>query len=423
MELGTAETVGPTTDADRVREAGGAGADVELDEALGPADDADADASAVKAAAEGAGSASETWPAEDAAFEDGGGPLSPSAPSPSDDAGVADETWPGRYWPSAVGMSGGAGARAGSGGEGEFGAEGGQATEPVGDFHRTVPWPTDDAVPLFVSVPVGSIEPNEFQPRARFVEEELDALAASVLEVGVLQPILLRRIDFDRYELIAGERRWRAAIRAGLTAVPAIVRPADDLSSLEQAVVENLHRADLNPLEEAAAYRQLVDDFGLTQEAVAKRVGKSRSAVANLLRLFQLPVVVQRLIASQALGEGHARALLAYPDAEFQIALADRAVREGLTVRKVEEFVRRASQRDADGGMDDVPASSGSMKSSSVLAVEELLAEYLDTRVEVSTSGERGRIVVEFADADDLDRLTELVLGVDGDDAIRAVES
>ena len=285
-----------------------------------------------------------------------------------------------------------------------------ETTSGLEDIHSHEGW-VDESVPLFVSVPVGSIEPNEFQPRRRFVEEELDSLAASIVELGVLQPVLLRHIDVDRYELIAGERRWRAAIRAGLTAVPAIVRPADDQSSLEQAVVENLHRADLNPLEEAAAYRQLIDDFDLTQDAVAQRVGKSRSAVANLLRLFQLPSRVQRLIASGELSAGHARALLAFPDPEFQQELAARAVRESLSVRRVEELVRAASQRSAEPDVGRSRGGGESAKSASVLAVEELLADRLATRVQVTRTGERGRIVVEFADAEDLDRVAELLLG------------
>jgi ParB family chromosome partitioning protein len=261
-------------------------------------------------------------------------------------------------------------------------------------------------------VPVGAISPNTFQPRSRFVDEELESLASSIRELGVLQPVLLRYIDVDRYELVAGERRWRAAVRAGLASIPAIVRPADDRTSLEQAVVENLHRADLNPLEEAAAYRQLMDEFGMTQDSVARRVGKSRSAVANLLRLFQLPSSVQRLIASESLGAGHARALLAFPDPRVQEELAERVVQEGLSVRKVEELVRAASLRSAErreGGTEEAAAPSA--KGPAVLAIEELLSDHLDTRVEVARSGDRGRITVEFADAEDLDRLAELLLG------------
>ncbi|MGI9615651.1 MAG: ParB/RepB/Spo0J family partition protein [Acidimicrobiales bacterium] len=326
-------------------------------------------------------------------------------------ASVSDDRWAEDQWAvDDVGGAVGGRQRGEVVADSEEGFGGDEFSDEPDVIHSQDGW-VDENVPLFVSVPVGSIEPNEFQPRGRFVEDELDSLAASIVELGVLQPVLLRHIDVDRYELIAGERRWRAAIRAGLTAVPAIVRPADDQSSLEQAVVENLHRADLNPLEEAAAYRQLIDEFELTQDAVARRVGKSRSAVANLLRLFQLPSGVQRSIASGELSAGHARALLAFPDPEFQEHLAARAVRESLSVRRVEELVRAASQRGAEG--DSGPSRGGgeSEKSATVLAVEELLADRLATRVQVTKTGERGRIVVEFADGEDLDRLAELLLG------------
>jgi len=190
-------------------------------------------------------------------------------------------------------------------------------------------------------VPITQVEPNQFQPRSHFDEEALTGLTASIRELGVLQPILVRRLANDRYELIAGERRWRAAKRAGLQLMPVIVREVTDTLSLQQALVENLHRDDLNPLEEAAAYQQLVEEFGLTQEEVAQRVGKSRSAVANLLRLFQLPPQVQKLVAEGKLSAGHAKVLLSTPDRVFQEALARRIAAEGLTVRDTEEAVRQ----------------------------------------------------------------------------------
>ena len=172
----------------------------------------------------------------------------------------------------------------------------------------------------FREVPVGAIAPNPHQPRAYFDEEALASLTASVAELGVLQPILVREVGDEKYELIAGERRWRAAKRAGLPSIPVVVRTVDEVLSLEQALVENLHREDLNPLEEAAAYQQLIEDFELTQEAVAQKVGKSRSAVANTLRLFQLPPTIQRLVAENQLAAGHAKALLGTPDRAFQEA-------------------------------------------------------------------------------------------------------
>jgi ParB family chromosome partitioning protein len=229
-----------------------------------------------------------------------------------------------------------------------------------------------------------------------------------VAEVGVLQPVLVRQLSDDEYELVAGERRWRAARRAGLRVIPAIVRDVSDRESLEQAVIENVHRADLNVLEEAAAYRQLVDDFGLTQDMVAQRVGKSRSAVANTVRLLQLPGSVQRLIVAGQLSAGHARALLAFPDPGLQAELAARVVSEDLTVRQVEELVRAASQR-SGGAPGDRGGQVGSMKPAALLEIEELLAERLETTVKVTLSRNRGRLMVEFADLDDLDRIYRLL--------------
>ncbi len=197
-------------------------------------------------------------------------------------------------------------------------------------------------------VPISQIEPNRFQPRNHFDEEALAGLTASIRELGVLQPVLVRRVGPEKYELVAGERRWRAAKRAGLQFIPVLVREVTDALSLQQALVENLHRDDLNPLEEAAAYQQLVEDFRLTQEEVAQRVGKSRSAVANLLRLFQLPPQVQKLVSEGKISAGHAKALLSTPDRAFQEALARRIATEGLTVRDTEEAVRQRQERDAD---------------------------------------------------------------------------
>jgi ParB family chromosome partitioning protein len=256
-------------------------------------------------------------------------------------------------------------------------------------------------------IPTGQIEPNQFQPREHFDEESLASLTASVRALGVLQPVLVRPTDDPtRFELIAGERRWRAAKRAGLPSVPAIVRSVDDLDSLEQAVVENLHRQDLNPLEEAAAYQQLMEDFNLTQERLAERVGKSRSAVANTLRLFQLPPSIQKMVAENQLTAGHARALLGTPDRAFQEGLARKAVSAGLSVREVEEAVRRRE----GGGADDEaapPEKSGAtaLRPAGLLELEELLARHLDTRVAVSMGARKGRVVIDFATLEDLERI------------------
>jgi ParB family transcriptional regulator, chromosome partitioning protein len=193
--------------------------------------------------------------------------------------------------------------------------------------------------PVLVEVPVADISPNPHQPRVHFDEETLSELAASIAELGVLQPILVRPVA-GGFQLIAGERRWRAAQRAGLATVPAVVRESDDVSAVEQALVENLHRDDLTPLEEAAAFQQLIEDFELTHDEVARRVGRSRSAITNTLRLLGLPPAVQHLLADGRLSAGHARALLGTPDRALQERLARRAATEGWSVRLVEEAVR-----------------------------------------------------------------------------------
>src|ERR1700684_146841 len=190
--------------------------------------------------------------------------------------------------------------------------------------------------------PISPTPPNPHQPRTHFDEESMGSLAASIREVGLLQPVLVRQLEGeeDSYELIAGERRWRAARRAGLQTIPVLVQVADDVASLEQALVENLHRVDLNALEEAAAYQQLIDEFGLTHEQVATRMGKGRATVTNTLRLLQLPAGAQRALAERTISAGHARALLGTPDRTLQDKLVEQITSEGLTVRAVEEIVR-----------------------------------------------------------------------------------
>lgn len=270
-------------------------------------------------------------------------------------------------------------------------------------------------------VPVERVAPNRLQPRQSFDEETLDSLTASIRELGVLQPILVR-VTEDGYELIAGERRWRAARRAGLPTIPAIVRAADDEGSLEQALVENLHRQDLGPLEEAAAYQQLIEEFGLTQEQVATRVGKSRSAVANHLRLFQLPPAVQKLVGEGLLSTGHAKALLGHPDRAFQEHLARRVVAESLSVRELEAVVKERldlesglgagagtpDRDDDDGGGED--ASARRLRPPGLLELEELLAARLDTRVSIAMTAKRGKVTIDFANLEDLERIYRLII-------------
>jgi ParB family chromosome partitioning protein len=289
--------------------------------------------------------------------------------------------------------------------------------------------PTDEAPPaptgaaagaLLREVPVAAVAPNRHQPRKQFDDASLAELAASISELGVLQPILVREQEGDRFELIAGERRWRAAQLAGLTSVPAVVRPAGDAASLEQALVENLHRDDLNPLEEAAAYQQLVDEFDLTQEQVAVRVGKSRSAVANTVRLLQLPAPVQAMVGDGRLSAGHARALLATRDRSFQRSLAEQIVAEGMTVRQVEELMRSrfgGAEADRDDtapvGAETKPtaASVGRTRPAALLELEQLLSDHLDTRVRVHVGAKKGRVEIEFADIEDLERIYKRMAG------------
>jgi ParB family transcriptional regulator, chromosome partitioning protein len=273
---------------------------------------------------------------------------------------------------------------------------------------------SSDSGPLtLIELPVSAISTNRNQPRKGFDEEALASLTASVREVGVLQPVLVRPLGDDKYELIAGERRWRAAKRAGLPSLPAIVREVDDTTSLEQALVENLHRADLNALEEAAAYQQLIEDFHLTHDQVAARVGKSRAAVSNTLRLFQLPPAIQKLVADGQLSAGHARALLGTPDRAYQEQLARRAVAESLSVREVEDAVRtRGELAEAIAPTASTPAETGAvgggshkLRAPGLLELEELFSQYLETRVSVTAGPKRGRVVIDFADLEDLERI------------------
>lgn len=279
----------------------------------------------------------------------------------------------------------------------------------------TSPLDGDPSVGELVDLPVEAIDPNPHQPRAHFDEAALADLAASIRVIGVLQPVLVRRQVDGRYQLIAGERRWRATRLAQRATIPAVVRDSDDLSSVEQALVENLHRQDLTPLEEAAAYNQLIEDFGLTHDAVAERVGKSRPTVTNTLRLLSLPATVQRLLADGALSAGHARALLGVDDRSFLEQLARRAAEDGWTVRAVENAVRdrqaAADPRSTPSTGATAGRSGGPGRSAALLEVENLLAERLSTRVNVTMGATRGKIVIDFADLDDLSRLYALLAG------------
>jgi ParB family chromosome partitioning protein len=256
----------------------------------------------------------------------------------------------------------------------------------------------------FAELPLDAIVPNPRQPRSVFDEDAMDELAVSIREVGLLQPVVVRSVADGRYELVMGERRWRAAQQAGLDAIPAIVRDTADDALLRDALLENLHRAQLNPLEEAAAYQQMLEDFGCTHDELAQRIGRSRPQISNTLRLLNLSAPVQRRVASGVLSAGHARALLGVDDPTRQDALAARVVAEGMSVRTLEELVavgeqparpaRAARKQPVAPGLSDIA---------------ERLSERFETRCKVELGRRKGRVVVEFASLDDLQRILAIM--------------
>jgi ParB family chromosome partitioning protein len=250
-------------------------------------------------------------------------------------------------------------------------------------------------------IDVEQIHPNPRQPRTVFRTEDIEELAASISEQGVLQPVVVRPRASGGFELLVGERRLRASKLAGATRIPAIVRQVDDRRALEQALVENVQRADLGPLEEAAAYRNLLDLFELTQEEAARRVGKSRVHITNTLRLLDLPPEIRGMIDEGRLQAGHARALLAIKDPEKQIATARRAAERGLTVRQIEELARTEEPK---------PSTESEPRSRRFPDLEEPLADHLGTDVRIESGRGRGRIVISFGSRDDLHRIVELLL-------------
>ncbi len=251
------------------------------------------------------------------------------------------------------------------------------------------------------SIPVSDIYPNPHQPRKYFDEEALATLADSIRELGVLQPILIRPGE-NGYEIIAGERRWRAAKRVGLTSIPALVREADDTVSLEQSIVENIQRSDLNPLEEAAAYQQLIEEFKLTHEQAAKRVGKSRTAITNILRLLVLPPSIQKMVRDSKLSMGHARALLGTPDRVLQEKIAKLTVAEGWSVRAVEEAIRESLSDEVDLAKAEKRTP---LRAPGLIELESLLGDYLNTRVSISMGTDKGKIAIDFSTLEDLERI------------------
>ena len=255
-------------------------------------------------------------------------------------------------------------------------------------------------------VPISSISPNPRQPRTVFDEDALNELIASIKEIGILQPPVVRRVSEGRYELIMGERRLRAAKAAGLITIPVIIRQTPDNELLREALIENIHRSQLNPLEEAAAYAGLLTDFGCTHDELATKLGRSRPLISNMLRLLNLPPTVQRKVAAGVISAGHARALLGLSDEKEIEKLANRIVAEGLSVRATEEIVAIAG-----------PAKKSSKKKTKVgisgtaLASAELLSDYLDTRVSIEQGKGKGKITIEFAGSEDLQRIVDLIEG------------
>jgi ParB family chromosome partitioning protein len=259
---------------------------------------------------------------------------------------------------------------------------------------------------VYREVAVDAIAPNPKQPRQVFDDEALTELEHSIREFGLLQPIVVRELDRGRYELVMGERRWRASQQAGLDYIPAIVRSTTDDAMLRDALLENIHRVQLNPLEEAAAYQQLLDEFGVTHEELAGKIGRSRPVITNMIRLLKLPVPVQRRVAAGVLSAGHARALLGLEDTDSQEELAARIIAEGMSVRATEEAVTLAKSEPARRAK---PAARRQLQAPGLQDLAERLSDSFDTRVKVELGQRKGRIVVEFASVDDLERIVKLM--------------
>jgi ParB family transcriptional regulator, chromosome partitioning protein len=259
-------------------------------------------------------------------------------------------------------------------------------------------------------LPIGSIQPNPRQPRDVFDDEELDGLAESIRDMGLLQPVVVRQTGDDVYELVAGERRLRASKRAGLERIPAVVRRTGDADLLKEALVENIHRVQLNPLEEAAAYQQLLEDFDFTQEELARKLGKSRPAISNALRLLQLPPAVQRRVAAGVVSAGHAKALLALADDPVKMdKMASRVVAEGMSVRALEETIRLTLLEPAEPGRERGKGRSTRMTAPGLVELQHDLSDALGARVRISMGARKGKLQVEFASVDDLERIVGVI--------------
>lgn len=261
-----------------------------------------------------------------------------------------------------------------------------------------------------LEVPANAIAPNPKQPRSRFDDEALAELAASIREVGILQPIVVRKTG-QGYEVVTGERRLRAAKLAGLAMVPVVLRDSDDSNLLREALIENIHREDLNPIELGEAFRQLLDELGLKQEELADRVGVSRSHIANTIRLLALPFDVQQLLTDEKISAGHARALLALGDADAITSLSLRVAAEDLSVRETEEIVRRFIEAPAEPSPKKKEATSSEPSDPNLAEVEEILSEQLATRVVIRMGRRRGQVVIDFGSPDDLERIVSEIIG------------
>ncbi|MFJ6100418.1 ParB/RepB/Spo0J family partition protein [Streptomyces sp. NPDC092359] len=272
-----------------------------------------------------------------------------------------------------------------------------------GAGNQTLPQPPAGA--YFTELPLAAITPNRHQPREVFDEDALAELVASIKEVGLLQPVVVRRTDAESYELVMGERRLRASKAAGLETIPAIVRDTDDEKMLLDALLENLHRAQLNAIEEAHAYEQLLKDFGCTHDQLAERIGRSRPQISNTLRLLRLSPTVQRRVAAGVLSAGHARALLGVEDSEAQDKLAYRIVSEGLSVRSVEEIVSLMGSEESAGAVKPKGPRAGARVSPALTDLASRLSDRFETRVKVDLGQKKGKIVVEFASMEDLERI------------------
>ncbi|ABP57014.1 ParB/RepB/Spo0J family partition protein [Salinispora tropica] len=289
------------------------------------------------------------------------------------------------------------------------------AATPTAGLPTVSPLPASESLsPVpgarFAEISVDVIVPNPKQPRQVFDEEALEELKVSIQEVGFLQPIVVRQLDDEKFELVMGERRWRAAQAVGRSSIPAIVRDTRDDSMLRDALLENIHRANLNPLEEAAAYQQLLDEFGATHEELARRIGRSRPQISNTIRLLNLPAQVQRRVAAGVLSAGHARALLSLDDPEAQERLAHRIVAEGLSVRATEEVV--ALSLSDDTGEKEAPKRRSKPHAPALTDLADRLSDRFDTRVKVDIGRSKGKITIEFGSVDDLERIVDII-GVD----------